>query len=93
MVGIIANILTSRMLNPSVWNWGAKSGFFWAGSCLCCAVWTLFCLPEPKGRSYAELDVLFEKKVDARKFKTTVVDRLDADVSVSEKKAEIAMVE
>jgi SP family general alpha glucoside:H+ symporter-like MFS transporter len=31
-----------------------------------------------KGRSYYELDVMFERKVPARKFKTYVVD-MDAD--------------
>lgn len=96
IVGIITNIITPRMLNPSAWNWGAKSGFFWAGTCLCCAIWTYFRLPEPKGRTYAELDILFEERVPARKFKSTVVDRLDADVDYSyekEKKAEAVMVE
>lgn len=74
VAGLIANILTPRMLNPSSWDWGAKAGFFWAGSCFLCLVWTFFRLPEPKGRTYAELDVLFEQKVSARKFKTTLVD-------------------
>lgn len=31
-----------------------------------------------KGKTYAELDVLFEKKISARKFKTYVVDPFDA---------------
>jgi MFS transporter, SP family, general alpha glucoside:H+ symporter len=62
------------MLNPSAWGWGAKAGFFWAGSCFLCFVWTFFRLPEPKGRTYGELDVLFERGVPARKFKSTVVD-------------------
>ena len=35
--------------------------------------WTI-CLPEPKGRSYGELDILFARKVPARKFKGTEVD-------------------
>jgi SP family general alpha glucoside:H+ symporter-like MFS transporter len=35
---------------------------------------TWFRLPEPKGRSYGELDLLFEQKVPARKFKTTQVN-------------------
>ncbi|KPM40749.1 General alpha-glucoside permease [Neonectria ditissima] len=94
IVGIITNIITPRMLNPSAWDWGAKSGFFWAGTCLCCAVWTYFRLPEPKGRTYAELDILFEDRVSARKFKSTVVDRLDADVDASlEKKSGAVMIE
>jgi SP family general alpha glucoside:H+ symporter-like MFS transporter len=31
-------------------------------------------LPEPRGRSFAELDMLFEKGVSARKFATTKID-------------------
>jgi SP family general alpha glucoside:H+ symporter-like MFS transporter len=80
------------MLNPSAWNWGAKAGFFWAGTCLLCAVWTYFRLPEPKGRTYAELDVLFENGVSARKFASTSVDRFDARGdygSENEKTAEV----
>ncbi|KAF2094424.1 sugar transporter [Rhizodiscina lignyota] len=71
---IITNVLTPRMLNPSAWNWGAKSGFFWAGCCFLCLVWTYFRLPEPKGRTYGELDTLFEQKVPAREFASTKVD-------------------
>jgi SP family general alpha glucoside:H+ symporter-like MFS transporter len=37
-------------------------------------VWVYFRLPEPKGRTYAELDALFEGKVSAGKFASTRVD-------------------
>lgn len=79
MVGIVANVITPDMLNPGAWNWGAKSGFFWAVSCLLCFVWTYFRLPEPKGRTYAELDILFERRVPARKFSSTVVEKLSLE--------------
>ncbi|KAJ4344805.1 uncharacterized protein N0V89_012549 [Didymosphaeria variabile] len=85
---IIGNIMTPRMLNPSAWHWGAKSAFFWAGTCFLCLVWTYFRLPEPKGRTYGELDILFEQRVSARKFKETVVQEFEEDESVSEKKLE-----
>ena len=82
------------MLNPSAWNWGAKAGFFWAGTCALCAVWTYFRLPEPKGRTYGELDVLFERGVSARKFKTTEVERVDAEFDgVAKEKASAVYVE
>ncbi|GAB7340232.1 hypothetical protein MBLNU457_6697t1 [Dothideomycetes sp. NU457] len=80
--GIVVNILTPRMLNPTAWNWGAKSGFFWAGLCLICLVWTFFRLPEPKGRTYAELDMLFEQKVSARKFASTDVNPFAASTDL-----------
>ncbi|KAG6001639.1 hypothetical protein E4U21_003994 [Claviceps maximensis] len=96
IVGIITNVITPRMLNPSAWNWGAKAGFFWAGTCLICAIWTYFRLPEPKGRTYGELDMLFENKVSARKFKSTRLDRIGAqpdNSSEKEKFEEHVMVE
>ncbi|KAF2798069.1 putative maltose permease [Melanomma pulvis-pyrius CBS 109.77] len=72
--GIINGVITPYMLNPDSWNWKGKAGFFWAGTGLCCLVWAYFRLPEPKGRTYAEMDVLFEQKISARKFKIAVVD-------------------
>ncbi|KAF7591985.1 hypothetical protein BBP40_000832 [Aspergillus hancockii] len=97
MASIVTNIITPRMLNPTAWNWGAKSGFFWGGTCLACAVWTYFRLPEPKGRTYAELDILFQQGVTARKFKHTHITRLDGDAdasSLKEKKgSEAVMIE
>lgn len=76
IASIIGNILTPRMLNPTAWKWGAKSAFFWAGTCFLCLVWTYFRLPEPKGRTFGELDILFEQRVSARKFKETEVESL-----------------
>ncbi|KAI5860835.1 sugar transporter [Durotheca rogersii] len=74
VVGIICGVLTPYMLNPTAWNWGNYAGFFWAGSCFLCFVYTYFRVPEPTGRTFAELDLLFEKKISARKFAETEVD-------------------
>lgn len=73
MFGIINGVIVPYMLNPTAWNWKGKSGFFWAGACFLCFLWTYFRLPEPKGRTYGELDILFERKVSARKFRDTDV--------------------
>lgn len=62
------------MLNPQAWNWKGKAGFFWGASCFFCVLWTYFRLPEPKGRTYGELEGLFERGISARKFKSTEVD-------------------
>ncbi|KAM3506321.1 hypothetical protein MY10362_002432 [Beauveria mimosiformis] len=74
IAGIATNILTPRMLNPTAFNWGAKSGLFFAGTCSLCILWTYLRLPEPKGRTFRELDVLFERRVSARNFSAAVVD-------------------
>jgi SP family general alpha glucoside:H+ symporter-like MFS transporter len=42
-------------------------------------VWTWFRLPEPKGRTYGELDILFEKKASARKFTKAVMESFAID--------------
>lgn len=72
--GIIANVLSPRMLNTTEWNWGAKAGFFWAATGALCTLWTYFRLPETMDRSYGALDILFEEKVSARKFASTKVE-------------------
>ena len=51
-----------------------STGFFWAGSAALTALWAYFRLPEPKDRTYEELDILFAKKVPARQFSKTQVD-------------------
>lgn len=40
---------------------------------------TYFRLPEPKGLTYADLDVLFENKVSARQFRKVEVDPYRSD--------------
>ncbi|EXJ56752.1 MFS transporter, SP family, general alpha glucoside:H+ symporter [Cladophialophora yegresii CBS 114405] len=80
IVGIICSVLTPYMLNPGEWDWGNYAGFFWAAICFCCIIYTYFRVPEPAGRSFAELDLLFERGVSARKFASTKVDVFDATV-------------
>lgn len=121
------NIVSYRQLSPAEWNWGLKSGFFWAGINIVfttyiflrlrefiylffcfCLFFLFFCFPwfsktsffstcytfiksarslahiqnkhtaETKGRTYAELDILFENKVPARKFASTKIETLVA---------------
>lgn len=59
----------------TAWNWGAKAGLFYAGTNLLCNIWCWFRLPETKDRTFGEIDLLFDNKVHARKFKYTKVDR------------------
>jgi SP family general alpha glucoside:H+ symporter-like MFS transporter len=73
---------------PTGWAGNAKSGFFYGGLCSLCILWTYFRLPEANGRTYAELDVLFERNVSARKFAKTRVDLFNAsDLEVEKEKA------
>lgn len=69
LISLVTNILTARMLNPTAWNWAGKSNFVYAGTNLVCLIWCYFRLPETKGLSYLELDILFEKKAKTKKFR------------------------
>ncbi|KAJ5623057.1 hypothetical protein N7490_011662 [Penicillium lividum] len=88
IAGLVTNVLINYQLTSTAWNWGAKAAFFWLGTCFLCFVWSFFRLPEPKGRSYSELDILFDQRIPARQFKHTKVDPFQAkQVSVIESKA------
>ncbi|KPI41899.1 General alpha-glucoside permease [Cyphellophora attinorum] len=67
---IVTNVLIQRMLNPLAFNWRGKACFFCAGMNAVCWVYCWFRLPEIRGLNTHELDVLFEKKASARKFRT-----------------------
>ncbi|KAF2268013.1 putative MFS maltose permease [Lojkania enalia] len=84
---IVVNVLTNYQLGEAAWNWGAKTAFFWAGTCGFVVIWVFFRLPEPRGRTYGELDLLFERKIAARKFASTTVDPYGH--SVPEKEIEV----
>jgi len=79
IMGIVIGIIQPRFMNPTALNWQGKTAFFWGGLNACGIVWTYFRLPEPKGLTYAELDVLFENKVSARKFRKVDVDPWRSD--------------
>jgi SP family general alpha glucoside:H+ symporter-like MFS transporter len=63
------------MLSPNEWNWAGMTGFFFAGLSVLLILFMFFMLPETRNRSFAELDILFENKVSARKFHKTNVDQ------------------
>jgi SP family general alpha glucoside:H+ symporter-like MFS transporter len=68
IISIGANFLNNPILNPTAWNLRGKGGFIWCGFALISWIWSYYRLPETKGLSANELDVLFEQKVTARRF-------------------------
>jgi SP family general alpha glucoside:H+ symporter-like MFS transporter len=69
IANIITNTITPRMLNPGAWDWKGMSCFFYAGTVVLCLLWCYWRLPEPFGLSYLEIDILFEKRAKASKFR------------------------
>lgn len=74
LVNIPCIFLASYMLNTNKWNLGGKSGFVWAGTAFVCALMSWIWIPEMKNRSFREIDILFERRIPARKWKQTVID-------------------
>ncbi|PTB35760.1 hypothetical protein M441DRAFT_152692 [Trichoderma asperellum CBS 433.97] len=66
--------LASRLLNPTGWNLAGKCGYVWGSTACVCWVMAYFFLPELKHRTYRESDILFNRRIAARKFKSTVID-------------------
>jgi len=74
LVAIVSGIIVPYMLNPTAWNWSAKTGFFYGGISVFCLVWVYLRLPEMKDRTYEELNILFDRRVPARRFKSESID-------------------
>lgn len=52
-----------------------KLGFFFGGLAAICWIWAYIRVPETGGRTYEELDTMFERNVKTKDFKKYVVDR------------------
>ncbi|KAB8211083.1 MFS transporter sugar porter SP family protein [Aspergillus parasiticus SU-1] len=77
VVNIPCIFLSSYMLNDDKWALGGKSGYVWAGTAFICTAGAWWWVPEMKNRSFREIDILFRRRVPARKWKQTVVDLRD----------------
>ncbi|KAG5957145.1 hypothetical protein E4U57_001967 [Claviceps arundinis] len=66
---IVTTIAMPYILNSNEANWGGKSGFLFGAISVVCLVWCYFRLPESRGRTYEELDILFQRRISAREFK------------------------
>jgi MFS transporter, SP family, general alpha glucoside:H+ symporter len=67
------------ILNPNEGNWKGKTGFLTGGIIVLLWLWSWFRLPETKGRTFAELDVLFSKGLKAREFENYQVEVIEHD--------------
>ncbi|WYZ39048.1 hypothetical protein EsH8_III_000962 [Colletotrichum jinshuiense] len=74
VLGIIMTVAIPYMINPDEANMQGKLGFFFGGLAGLCFVWAWFRVPETMGRTYEELDILFDKRVPAREFKGYIVE-------------------
>ncbi|KAG7530694.1 hypothetical protein FFLO_04864 [Filobasidium floriforme] len=71
VIGIVVGVLVPYMLNETEWNLGTKTAWFYAGLGAPCVVLAWFIMPETAGRTPAELDELFERRIKAWRFAKT----------------------
>ncbi|KAJ4204142.1 hypothetical protein NW759_014979 [Fusarium solani] len=70
--------MTPLLINPTNANLGAKVAFVFFGLSVPLCIYLYFFFPEMKGRSYLELEEMFQKNVPARQFKNYKCDvRID----------------
>lgn len=79
----VANVFSSTVapytLNPTAGNWKGKTAFLAAGFTLFIIVWAYFRLPESRGRTYEELDILFARGLKAWEFGDAEIDEHEAE--------------
>ncbi|KAB8244826.1 general substrate transporter [Aspergillus flavus] len=74
LIALMFSFCTPLMINGPLTKWGVKTGFFFAGTGTVAVIIAWFILPEVTRRTPAEIDEMFEKKVNLRKFKHYVTD-------------------
>jgi len=89
IVQIAANVIEPYFMNPGEWNWKGYTGFFWFGTAFLTLIWAFFRLPETKGRTYEELDIMFAARLPTRKFRKYTVDAYDESRNVADRAKEV----
>ncbi len=72
--GVAMTAAIPYLIGPDEANLQGKLGFVFGGSAALCYLWARSRVPETGGKSYEELDVLFERGVAARDFVTCHID-------------------
>lgn len=79
LTGLATSVVGPYLLNPGAANAGGKMEFLYGGISVFSLIWCIFRLPETKGRTYEELDIMFERQVPARAFAKYVIEDIEHD--------------
>lgn len=79
IVGAVSGVVLPFMVNPDQGNLGGKIAYIYGGilALSCVGIWRFY--PETKGRTFADIDRLFEMGVPPRNFARTVLDDSPVD--------------
>ncbi|KAE8396733.1 general substrate transporter [Aspergillus alliaceus] len=84
ITNLVAQVVVPYLINPTKANLKGKTAYVWTATAAVTTTWAFFRLPECRGRTYDELDVMFHQKVPARKFVTYQINVHDADALKTE---------
>ena len=71
--GIVYNVSSPYLLSKAEANLGAKTGLIYGSISVLACIWCYFRLPECKGRTFEELDIMFKRKIPTRQFGSYVL--------------------
>lgn len=73
---VVNGVVAPYAINPTQWNLQGEAALIPESVSTLLIVWAYFRLPESNGKTYEELDLLFEVGVPARQFKNYDVSEL-----------------
>ncbi|CAK7205136.1 hypothetical protein SEUCBS139899_007901 [Sporothrix eucalyptigena] len=76
IVGTTWSFVLPYLVNPDEANLEGKIAFIYGGILAVCAVVSFFIIPETKGRTFTQVDLLFQSGTSARKFASVDIDVL-----------------
>ncbi|KAK8931769.1 hypothetical protein H634G_04288 [Metarhizium anisopliae BRIP 53293] len=74
IMGIIFNFTISYMINPDEGHLRGKVGFIFGGLATIATAWSFFYIPELKGRTFDEIDRMFQAQVPPRKMGSYILE-------------------
>ena len=74
LINIVCAVGIPYAINPDEGNMRGKLAFVFLGAAVPCVVWCFLCLPELKGRTFEELDLMFQRRVPTKAFKNYVFE-------------------
>ena len=77
-LGIVMTVAIPYLINADEANARGKIGFFFGGLAAISLVWAYFRIPETRGRTYEELDIMFTMHLKTKEFKDYQVDGIRA---------------
>ncbi|KAF2672091.1 general substrate transporter [Microthyrium microscopicum] len=74
LAAIATSVAIPYMINPDEANMRGKIGFFFGGLSALSLIWSFLRVPETKGRTYEELDLMFSRNLKTREFKNYKIE-------------------